>query len=203
MPFSKTEVANMALSNLGVGVVIDNIDTDPSPAASACRTYYQVAFEFVLSAFDWWFARKFVALGLVGSNPNSEWAKSYRWPTDCLKLLRLLSGKRIDDEDTAVDHVGGVDAQGRLIFTDLENAEAAYTFLPVDLGNCPAYFVIAFSWKLAELIASRLTKEDPAGRAKEMAARHFIELEKAKVNALEDERLSLPKVVPASIRARR
>jgi len=202
MGYSRTEIANMALSHIGSGAEIENLDTDPSEQAAACRVNFNLVLGTLLEDFDWWFCRKIVALGLVALNPNSEWLFSYRWPSDCKKLLRILSGQREDDESTRVEHIGGVDDQGRLIFTDQENAEVEYIFLPENTGNLPDYFVETFSFKLAQRISSRITREDPAGMAAKMEVQHLRTLDRAKVHALEDEQRQVKAQKSASTRAR-
>ena len=93
---SKTEVANMAISNLGTGKEIGNIDTENSQEASACRRFFDIALEAVLRDFAWPFANVTASAGLVDTNPTTEWGFSYRYPTSCLRLIRILSGVRND-----------------------------------------------------------------------------------------------------------
>lgn len=203
MGYSSTEIANMALSHIGSGISIEALDSDPSPEADACRVFFDNVFGTMLEDFDWWFCRKIVALGPVAVAPNKEWGFSYRWPSDCKKLLRILSGLRVDDESSAIDHVGGVDDQGRLIFTDQPNAEAEYTFRPENTGHLPDYFVEAFSFKLAQRIAPRIIREDPFGMAAKMEREFMLALDRAKVRAVEDEQRQAKASANPSARARR
>jgi len=89
---SETEICNMALSHIGVGKEIANLDTERSQEASACRRYYENLRDKVLRDFRWPFATKFVELALIEETPTIEWRFSYRYPTDCVKMIRILSG---------------------------------------------------------------------------------------------------------------
>jgi len=53
---SKTEISNMALSHLGVGYEIQNIETEQSQEATACRRYYDIALQTTLTDYPWPFA---------------------------------------------------------------------------------------------------------------------------------------------------
>ena len=88
---SKTEICNLAISHLGVGKEIANFETERSEVAAACRRYYDIALQTMLTEFDWGFATRYVTLGLEEIEPNSEWRYSYRYPHDCLKVRRIIS----------------------------------------------------------------------------------------------------------------
>src|SRR5665648_440114 len=96
---SATEICNMALGHLASGKEIANLETERSAEAIACRRFFDSARDAVLRDFSWPFATKIKALSLIEEDPNSEWAYSYRYPTDCLNFRRILSGTRTDTRD--------------------------------------------------------------------------------------------------------
>ena len=49
---SSTEIANLALSHLGNGTEIADLETERSSEASACRRFYDVALAQVLSCAE-------------------------------------------------------------------------------------------------------------------------------------------------------
>jgi len=158
---SETQIANLALSHLGVGKTISNIETDRGDEALACRTFYDVARDEMLRGFPWPFATRIVDLALVEEDPNDEWAYSYRYPTNCMKLRRVLSGIRNDTRQTRVPYKEGADDDGLLIFTDKEDAQLEYTVREENPERFPVDFTLALSFLLAGYIAPRLTAGDP------------------------------------------
>ena len=70
---SKTEIANLALSHLGVGKEIGNLDTEKTEEAVAMRRFYESARDATLRDFPWPFATRMVALALVASPPTQWW----------------------------------------------------------------------------------------------------------------------------------
>lgn len=171
MAASDTEICNLAISHLGIAKEIANLETDPSAEAAACRRFYETARDQTLRDFIWPFATKFVALGLVATNPpeiDQEWTYSYRLPSDCLKFRRIISGIKPDTRQSRIPYQLAQDTQGLLVYSNQPNAEAEYTKRETDVSRFPADFVQALSLRLAAYAAPRLTGGDPfklAGRA--------------------------------------
>lgn len=158
---SSTEICNQALRHLGVSKTIANIDTEQSSEANTCRAFYETVRDATLRDFNWPFATKFEDLGLVEENPNDEWAYSYRYPSDCLNLRRIVSGNR---NETAADRIVykiSRDDSGRLIYTDQQDAAIEYTMRVTSTEEFTPDFVLAFSFNLALFIAPQVTAGDP------------------------------------------
>lgn len=151
----------MSLSHLGQGKAIADLDTENSEAASACRTFYDVTVQEVLSSYNWAFATKFRELSLVAEDPTDEWSYSYRYPSDCLKFRRILSGIRTDTRDSRVPYKMAKDSAGRLIYTDKYQAECEYTENVTDPTFFPPNFVAAVSYLLAYKVSPRVAGSDP------------------------------------------
>jgi len=62
---SVTDICNMALSHLGIGKELANMETDTGENASACRRFYENCRDNMLSDFPWPFATVTTDLGLV------------------------------------------------------------------------------------------------------------------------------------------
>jgi len=189
---SKTELANMAISHLGIGKEIANLDTEVSQEAQACRRYFDATIEAVLSDYDWPFASKEVVLNLIVANPTLEWDFSYRYPTDCIRLRRIKSGIRQDTSSSRVPFKIMYDPTGKILYTDKENAEVEYTLRLTDPTVFTAEFSIAFSFRLAAYIAPRLTGGDPFKMKNEMLQQYFLELGNAKSRSMNEERSDPP-----------
>lgn len=177
---TKIEICNLALSNLGTGKVIASID-ERSEEARVLKTYYDTTLEAVCRDFTWNFTKRFKKLALVEENPTSEWAYSYRLPNDCLLLRRILSGNRNDTALTLVPYILSYDTQGKLLFTDMVDAEIEYVLLPVSETFFPSDFALAFSYRLAYYIAPRITGGNAfTGLKKDMQDSYMRELAAAK-----------------------
>ena len=157
---AKVDIANMALSHLAVGKTIANVETDTANEATVVRRFYEIARQATLRDFPWPFATRITALALIEEEPNTEWGYSYRYPTDCVYLRRILSGIRNDSRQSRSPYKIASDSQGALIFSDEEDAEIEYT---LDSSQPQFYtpdFVLAFSYYLAALIGPELTGGD-------------------------------------------
>lgn len=162
MAASTTEIANLALSHLGVGKEIAALDTERSEEARACRAFYETARDEMLRGWPWPFARKFAEPTLVDEDPTDEWAYSYRMPSDCLFVRRILSGDRNDSRQTRIAYSIGYDPDGlALIYTDQDDPTIEYTVKVTDVTKFAPDFVMALSYRLAAYVAPRLTKGDP------------------------------------------
>ncbi len=197
----KTGVCNLALSHVGVSKEIANVDTENSASASACRRFYDKALNEIFEDFSWPFANKFAALGLVEEDPNNDWGYSYRYPSDCKRLLKILSGIRNDSRQTKVSYELGSDSSGILIFTDEEDAEAKYTEFVTDTSFYPTAFEMMLSLLLAAYIAPRVTGGDPFKLGVQAFQKYSLSQSKAQANALNEQAEDEP-VEAESIRAR-
>jgi hypothetical protein len=157
---SKTSIANLALAHLGITKQIARLD-ERSLEANVCRQFFDQVRDQVISDFDWGFATAFAKVGLVQKHPTCEWQFSYRYPSGCLKVRRVLSGRRTDTRQSRVPFKVGADSEGELIFTDKECAEIEFTMFQDDPTKYTPDFVMAFSLALAIMIAPGITAGDP------------------------------------------
>lgn len=163
---SQTDICNLALSHVGQGSGISNFDTDQSEAARACRLFYEVARKSTLRDYDWAFATRYRALSLIEEEPledlGEEWAYSYGYPANCIRLRRILSGTRTDGNATKVKfRVANTDA-ARVIFTDEAEPVSEITEDITETARFDEDFVAALSYRLAAFLAPRLARTDQA-----------------------------------------
>jgi len=158
---SKVGIVNIALGHIGVGRAISNLETESSQEAITARLFYDLALETVLRDSPWPFAAKIAVLSLIEEEPNTEWAFSYRYPTDCIMFRRVLSGLRNDSRQSRAPYKLAQDDSGTIIFTDEEDAQAEYTIRADNPQFFPPDFTLAFSYLLASLMAPKLTGGDP------------------------------------------
>lgn len=175
----KTSVSNMALGHLGVTEEIQNVNTENSEAAIVCRRFFTPALELFQREFSWPFSNVIQALGLVEENPNSEWAYSYQYPSDCKMFHRILSGTRNDSRQSRVPYRIARGASGSVIFTDKAEAYGDWSVVETDLNRYPSDAIMAISFLLAHLISPKMTSGDPF----KLGARAFALYNQAKVTA--------------------
>lgn len=194
MASSNTEIANLALSHLGVSKEISNLDNEASAEASSCRRFYEPARKQTLRDFAWPFATKYAALGLVANLPAEieEWAYSYRYPSDCASLRRIVSGIRPETQQTRVPYQIARDITGLLIYTNKTDAEVEFTFNETDVSRFPEDFVMALSLRIAMYVAPRLTAGDPFKLRAGAAQLYAFEIDRARASAGNEEQPNEP-----------
>lgn len=171
---SNTDIANLALLHLGFGKTIQNLDTERTAEANACRIFYDTALDIILCNFDWPFAGKKAALGLVETftNPETdEWKYSYQYPSDSLNFRKIYTPYvRNTNMQTRIPYriFNATESAGKLIFTDQEDAIGEYTVRMTSVDLFPADFKMAFSYLLAAYIAPSITNGDNPGLANNM-----------------------------------
>lgn len=183
---SNTDICNMALGHIGVSKPIANLESEQSVEAQALRLYYDMAFKETLRARSWSFAKVIASLSLVATSPTKEWRNAYRYPSDCVFFRKIQSGIRNDTRQSRAPYVFSSDDQGKLIYTDVDLAIGEYSVVR-DESRWDADFVLAMSYKLAELVAPMLAKGDPFKLGQQSGSKFIIELEKASAMAMNEE----------------
>jgi hypothetical protein len=193
MPSSVEDIANQALSYLGVATEIANLSTDQSKEAAACRRFYEPTRDEVFRDFAWPFARKVANLALVAAPPdvdfngNSEWNYSYRYPADAIMIRRIVNGiSRIESTRTRIPYLIGQDDTGQLIYTDQVNAQVVYTKLLTDTSRYPPDVVDTIALFLAAKIGPRVTGGDQFKLSDRAAKMYEWRRSTAQANALNE-----------------
>lgn len=154
---SRVQIYNMALGRAGVTREVSSHDED-SVEAITCRRYYESVRDTALRDFAWPFARRYHTLELVAEDPSDEWGYSYRYPTNCIKALYLVTGIR--NSATPPPWELGHDDQGRLIYTDEADAVLRYIARITNDELFDESHVDALAWGLAAEIAIALGRSD-------------------------------------------
>lgn len=186
MAESETEICNLAISHHGIAKEIANL-SENSNEANACRRFYSVARDKTLRDFPWPFATQFADLALVEADPTEEWAYSYRYPSDCVFFRRIPSGVRNDNLQSRVPYIEGRDSQGKLLYTDTQNAKCEYTFKETVVNRFDSDFVMALSYLLAAYITPRMTGSDRFKMVPALMQLYMTEIGNARANALNEQ----------------
>lgn len=183
MAMTRVQIANMALGHVGSSQLINQL-TELTTEAQQCNLYLDQAVETTLEDFPWPLATQYVSPGLVTDNSNVttpyDWLYAYRYPTDCLHVRRIVTA--LGRQETAPPPWRpGLDAQGRLIWTDVQDMLIEYTQRVTDVNLFSPLFVDAVAWRLAAYIAPSLSR---APKMRETCyAVYLTMLAKAKVQA--------------------
>ena len=153
MSFSKTEIFNIALSNLGVSSLIQSSNQNDTRAI-LLNNYYELARDTVLELHDWNFANTYRSLSLsdsVSPDPNYEFAFVY--PTDCLAPRSVIDSATQKEKkfDIAVLSSGE-----KIVLTNCNPCLLRYTKRIENETLYPAPFVGALGFYLAYLSAQAI-----------------------------------------------
>lgn len=175
----RVDICNLALAHVGAKNKIMSMD-DRGPEAGHCRNMYDPALRATLAGFDWNFARVTRTLTPAGDGYlASGWSYAYVYPSDCLKLRSLVRAIRYGTPPRwtilrAPDKL-------KTIQTDMPNATAIYTGYDAEPSLYDDQFIVAFSFRLASLLAGPLARDKSA--AKSFLDRFDMEIEKAALDS--------------------
>lgn len=175
---TKTELCNIALSNLGETILISDIETDQSASAKKCRTFLSMAIQGSMADFPWSFARGVKDLALLSGEESEQYEYVYSYPQDCLEPRSIVipntpiglyyryypyffygEGYGIETappEFLRPNFVKGLTADGknRTILTNFEDARLLYTKnMEDEIQLWPNAFFEAVCWKMTAYLA--------------------------------------------------
>lgn len=171
------DVANRGLMRIGARTIA-SLATDQSREAVAVNLVFEQELRATLRDYSWKFAKRYnESLTLVGGTAtdsvNPDWQYSYRLPTNCLKVRRIVKEgfSREFDRDPIKFEVG-TDTTGGLLFTDFppppdstSGPQIEYTErIDCACNLADSLFRDAFAWRLAFALAPSLAQVDAEER---------------------------------------
>lgn len=190
---SETGICNLALSRMGSSQQITSFQ-DGSTEAAQCLLFYPQTRDACLNDFPWPWTEAYVPLAEVAGpettldRANAVWLRSYRYPSDCLKMRRIVrtpypitttppqttgtvlinyycneAWRRAVGDAYPVSYALSNDSTGRLIVTDQygpNGITAVYTQAVEDPTQFSADFVDMLCWRLAMELAMSLGFND-------------------------------------------
>ena len=155
MSVSKTEICNIALSNIGSSRIPDiNEESEP---ARMCRIMYDPTRQLVLQDHDWGFAERRELLALLSITPVG-FTYAYQYPNGCVQAREIFQS--VDGEKPIDFTVMSQDSMAsQMILTEEENATLVYTG---DITNTTMFspaFIWAFAFNLAANLAVPIAKK--------------------------------------------
>lgn len=157
---STTQLANLALSEIGARR-IDNLDSDTTTEAKSCNLHFNHCRDSLLRRHQWSFATTRAALSQLTADPIKEWSAAWQLPTDCVRLIRVVSSAN----DAAIP-TNLFTIEGRKLLTVDDDAKTiVYISNAVPIGEWDALFVEAMTYALAARIANDVTQNPAAAQA--------------------------------------
>ncbi len=151
--FDKTKIYNLALAALFLQKRLSNADTDQSTEALSLGVVWDVAFQSALQQMDLDSTAQTKALELVELEPNELWKYSYKYPSDCVFLRRIVSTEVTDDIETREDFKVELRNGLKVILANKENAFVEYISEDIGLNTLTAEAGYFIALRLAKLAA--------------------------------------------------
>lgn len=122
---SEIEVCNIALSNIRAGSI--NSFTEGSLQSQLCRLKYPILRDRCLREITWQFNRTIRALA-SHSTVIFNWAYSYQYPVDCLKIHRLIGA--FEESNTS-----GTNVSSRILDSQVRSGKDLRQQIPYEVFN--------------------------------------------------------------------
>lgn len=152
---TEASICNIALARIQVQQAIGAL-TDDTSVGRLCTRFYEQTRQALLREFPWPFCEQYYTLALVTTDPNDRWDYAYRYPTGVVRVNDIVSEQRIPAPK--IPFKIGSDSQGRLIYTDEEDAVIAANTDISDTSQMDPLFIDAFAWRLAAEFGGVLSK---------------------------------------------
>ena len=213
-----TDIANLALTHLGLSKPIQTLGSDNSEEDQMCSTWMDTARRLTLRRIPWSFATKQIVPAQVAANPTPEYLFAYQDPADNLKIVRFMSWRLTNDDNRSrvpyrIMQPAPINlsqasplptvpykTSGLWIYTNWPGQESQllpilmeYVYDNTNVSQWTDGFIMALSYKLAELVVSALTSGDPQN--KKTALQNDFKMAVAEAmddNVNEDQRPPLP-----------
>lgn len=166
------DVANMALSRIGIGDTIESL-SDNTHRARKCNQWFEQCRNEVLRDFPWGFANKASQLALVSGQTYPGWTYVYQYPQECASVRSVADESGMRYATSAFnwpycwDSIPTIyrfpwklalkdDGASQVILSDVPEAWVFFTAVVENLNVWPADAISAFAWKLASEIGGPL-----------------------------------------------
>ncbi len=158
---SQVEICRLALAHIADAARVNSIDPpDNTAQAQYCATFFPIARDECLEAFDWPFAIRRVALTeSLTALDNAEWLFAYNVPSDYIRALKVLPPGSPKDEP-GHDYIleSDITELDLLIRTNVPGAVLHYVYRETETGRYSPLFVSALAYLLASYLAGPILK---------------------------------------------
>ena len=153
MSFSKTNIYNIALNNLGVSAPILS-DNQSDARTQLLNNYWELARDTVLEAHDWNFAVAYKKLSTTVDCDDPRWNYAFAYPNDCISPRAIIEPNELKEKkfDFSTNSAGE-----KIILTNINPVILRYTKRMENESLYTAPFVAALGFYLAYLSAQVIT----------------------------------------------
>ena len=155
MAVSKIDIANMALTHIGMKPIANLLEN--SPAAISCNLFFENCRDDVFRESRWPFAAVRSKL-LTATEEVLGWDYIYAYPQKAMTVWAVFDEQTTDKPDQQDFEVRFIPESNRkVICSNLADAYADYTYKVEDTSLYDPKFSMALSYRLAASIAMNLT----------------------------------------------
>ena len=177
MALLKTEIASLALGNLGSSAIIRNLDNDPGTVANVLRRWFPLTLRIVLQKYSWAFAYGESPLTLIsedleGGNILGPYQFRYQFPSNAVKVRDVAMEGRFSKAELYEAHkekFTEVQVNSSLeVWTDVPRAHARYTRSMSEDSSFPEHFSLALAAQWALYSGPQIVTGNFAGIQKQL-----------------------------------
>ena len=183
MSYTKAKIFNLTLSSLLLSKEVTNTETDPGNEVRILNLWWDTALESTLKDLDLDRLSTPITLELITELYEGPWKYVYKYPTNCAKFRRIVSGHLIDNNRTHIAKRTGQYEGQDAIFTNEYQAVAECMPKNISLAALSPMAAVAVSKRLGVLSAPLVVGKGAAKLITELEQAYVI----AKVEAQEDD----------------
>jgi hypothetical protein len=159
MPYTRTQIGNLALGMCGVFPNLDDVDLDQSNEAINIRLWFDQCVGILLETCSWDWATEQADLADLGTPPD-DWDYRYLYPANFKRINKIVNPTfrtaRLKEEKVPFRIRKRSDGYGKVILTDMIDAKIEGNVDMNDVSMFPSVFVEALMLAIASHIASPL-----------------------------------------------
>lgn len=156
MSVSDVQIAKLALQHLGDRYDITSLDEDV-PEAEQVNLVFENVRDALLAEYPWKFSKSYTKPAQLAGTPPANWTFMFPYPSEAVKVWRIMDplgrGKRPPIKFDVLRNSSNV----KVLVCEEAEPEFEYARKVEVPSEFPPHFVLAFSWRIAEMIAQPIT----------------------------------------------
>src|SRR6056297_174427 len=176
MSVSEVQVAKLALQHIGDRFDITSL-SEASTEAEQINLVFDSLRDALLREHPWKFAQRFVSPSALSGTPPAQWTYMFTYPADAMKVQYIVNPLDRDDRTIPFDVLVN-NADVKVLVTDEQSPEFAYTKKITSPIQWDASFVMALSWRIAAHVTLPLTGDKELSSAMYDTAEYWVGIAK-------------------------